>query len=207
VFGADMPLELQIAQRKMLDEAMDALGRDPQGMSIVWQQPCVVRETEQEAVAHRELLLSAIPPEGVGVYLSHNAGYDFSKLPERFKLGELHREIIASQASPGGFVRELVTRFGAETEMTRAEFFDYGRLFATSYTRTIAGTPAQVADILEEKFEATGSRGGFMLGHVVSMPGDLAAIADLLVPELQRRGRFRREYKGTTLRENLFDDD
>jgi len=46
-----------------------------------------------------------------------------------------------------------------------------------------------------------------MLGHVVSMPGDLAAIADLLVPELQRRGRFRREYKGSTLRENLFDDD
>ena len=31
-------------------------------------------------------------------------------------------------------------------------------------------------------------------------------IVDLLVPELQRRGRFRREYKGTTLRDNLFDD-
>jgi len=206
-FGADMPLELQIAQRKALDEAVTALGRDPQGMSIVWQQPCVVRETEQEAVAHRERLLSAIPPEGVGVYLSHNAGYDFSTLPERFTLGELHREIIASQASPGGFVREMVTRFGADTEMTRAEFFDYGRLFATSYTRTLAGNPAQVADILEEKFEATGSRGGFMLGHVVSMPTDLAAIADLLVPELQRRGRYRRAYKGFTLRENLFDDD
>ena len=42
-----------------------------------------------------------------------------------------------------------------------------------------------------------------MLGHVVSMPGDLAAIADLLVPELQRRGLFRREYEGKTLRENL----
>jgi alkanesulfonate monooxygenase SsuD/methylene tetrahydromethanopterin reductase-like flavin-dependent oxidoreductase (luciferase family) len=37
-------------------------------------------------------------------------------------------------------------------------------------------------------------------------PADLAAIADLLVPELQRRGRFRTEYRGATLRENLFDD-
>jgi len=46
-----------------------------------------------------------------------------------------------------------------------------------------------------------------MLGHVVSMPDGLAAIADLLVPELQRRGRFRREYKGAIFRENLFDDD
>jgi alkanesulfonate monooxygenase SsuD/methylene tetrahydromethanopterin reductase-like flavin-dependent oxidoreductase (luciferase family) len=205
-FGGDMPLDLQIAQRKALDEAVVALGRDPQTMGIVWQQPCVVAETEREAVAQRERLLSAIPAEGVGVYLSHNAGYDFSTLPERFTLGELHREITASQASPVGFVRELVTRLGAQAELTRKEFFDYGRLFATSYERTIAGTASQVADRLEEVFEATGSRGGFMLGHVVSMPGDLAAIVELLVPELQRRGRFRREYKGRTLRENLFDE-
>jgi alkanesulfonate monooxygenase SsuD/methylene tetrahydromethanopterin reductase-like flavin-dependent oxidoreductase (luciferase family) len=81
-----------------------------------------------------------------------------------------------------------------------------GGRFATGYERTVAGTAAQVADHMEAVFEATGSRGGFMLGHVVSMPGDLAAIVELLVPELQRRGRFRTEYKGTTLRENLFDD-
>jgi len=100
----------------------------------------------------------------------------------------------------------LVVELGADAEITRDEFFDYGRRFATSHERTIAGTAAQVADYLEEVFEATGSRGGFMLGHVPSMPDDLTAIVDLLVPELQRRGRFRREYKGTTLRENLFDD-
>jgi FMN-dependent oxidoreductase (nitrilotriacetate monooxygenase family) len=205
-FAPDMPLQLQIAQRKALDEAVAALGRDPQSMGIVWQQPCVVAETESEALARRELLLTAIPAEGVGVYLSHNSGYDFSTLPARFTLGELHREIIASQASPGGFMREMVARLGADTEITREELFEYGRLFATSYTRTVAGTAAQVADYLEEAFEATGSRGGFMLGDVVSMPGDLAAIVDLLVPELQRRSRFRCEYKGSTLRENLFDD-
>jgi long-chain alkane monooxygenase len=205
-FGADMPLNLQIAQRKALDEAVRALGRDPHTMGIVWQQPCVVAETEREAFAQRERLLSAIPPEGVGVYLSHNAGYDFSAIPERFTLGDLHREIITSQASPAGFVGELVTRLGPQAELTRKEFFEYGRLFATSYERTIAGTALQVADRLEEVFEATGSRGGFMLGHAVSMPGDLAAIVELLVPELQRRGRFRREYKGRTLRENLFDE-
>jgi len=204
-FGAEMPLDLQIAQRKALDEAVAALGRDPQSMGIVWQQPCVVAETQREAVVQRERLLNAIPPEGVGVYLSHNAGYDFSTLPQRFTLGELHREIIAGQASPAGFVRELVAMLGAQVEVTREEFFDYGRRIATSYERTVAGTASRVADHLEEVFEATGSRGGFMLGHVVSMPGDLAAIVELLVPELQRRGRFRREYTGPTLRENLFD--
>jgi FMN-dependent oxidoreductase (nitrilotriacetate monooxygenase family) len=205
-FGADMPLSLQIAQRGALDAAVAALGRDPQSMGIVWQQPTVVAETEREAVAQRERLLTAIPAEGVGVYLSHNSGYDFSTLPERFTLGELHKEIVASQASPVGFVRELIVKLGADAEITRKEFFEHGMRFATSYERTVAGTAAQVADHMEAVFEATGSRGGFMLGHVVSMPGDLAAIVELLVPELQRRGRFRTEYKGSTLRENLFDD-
>ena len=45
-----------------------------------------------------------------------------------------------------------------------------------------------------------------MLGHAVSMPFDLENIVDLLVPKLQRRRRFRREYRGRTLRDNLFDD-
>ena len=45
-----------------------------------------------------------------------------------------------------------------------------------------------------------------MLGHVVSMPHDLANIVDFLVPELQRRGRFRREYTGQTLWDNLFEE-
>ena len=45
-----------------------------------------------------------------------------------------------------------------------------------------------------------------MLGHVVSIPFDLENIVDLLIPELQRRGCFRREYRGRTLRDNLFED-
>jgi alkanesulfonate monooxygenase SsuD/methylene tetrahydromethanopterin reductase-like flavin-dependent oxidoreductase (luciferase family) len=117
-----------------------------------------------------------------------------------------HAEIIASQASPAGFVRDLAFQLGRDTMLTRSEFFEHGMRFAMSYDTTLAGTAAQVADRLEEVFEATGSRGGFMLGHTVSMPFDLANIVDLLVPELQRRGRFRREYRGRTLRENLFDD-
>ena len=141
-FGADMPLALQVAQRQALDEAVATLGRDPQSMGIVWQQPTVVAETEREATAHRERLLTAIPPEGAGVYLSHNSGYDFATLPERFVLGELHKEIVASQASPVGFVRELIVTLGADTEITRKEFFEHGMRFATGYERTVAGTAA-----------------------------------------------------------------
>jgi alkanesulfonate monooxygenase SsuD/methylene tetrahydromethanopterin reductase-like flavin-dependent oxidoreductase (luciferase family) len=102
-------------------------------------------------------------------------------------------------------VHELAHKLGAKTENTREEFFEHGMHAATRYATTVAGTPAQMADLLEERFEATGSRGGFMLGHPLSMPGDLQNIVDLLVPELQRRGRVKREYRGKTLRENLTD--
>ena len=205
-FGGDMPLDLQVRQRAAMDRELLALGRDPAKVGIMWQQPIVVAETEREAMTRRDLLLTAIPPEGAGVYLSHNTGYDFSTLPERFTLGAVQAEIVASQASPVGFVHQLMHQFGAETEMTRAAFLELGLRAAIGHAHTLAGTPAQVADRLQEVFEATGSRGGFMLGHTVAMPHDLEKIVDLLVPELQRRGAFRCEYRGRTLRENLLDD-
>jgi FMN-dependent oxidoreductase (nitrilotriacetate monooxygenase family) len=205
-FGGDMALSQQVKQRQALDQALLDLGRDPSAVGILWQTPIVVRETEREAHAHRDRLLTAIPAEAVGVYLSYNGGYDFSTLPAQFTLAELQAEIVATNASPVGFVHHLALKLGADTTITRAEFFEHGVKEATSYDTTIAGTPKQLADLLEEKFEATGSCGGFMLGHIVSLPGDLIAIVDQLVPELQRRGRFRKEYRYKTLRENLLDN-
>jgi len=67
-----------------------------------------------------------------------------------------------------------------------------------------AGEQGSIADYLEERFEGSGSRGGFMLRHSqAAQIGMLHNIVDLLVPELQRRGRFRTAYTGRTLRENL----
>lgn len=205
-FGADMPLPLQVKQRALFDQELAAAGRDPQRIGILWQTPIVVAETMAEAIARKESLLSMIPQEAAGAYLSYNCGYDFSKLPQRFTVAELHAEIVAAQASPVGFVHELGVKLGMDTEITRKEFFDEGIRFATAYDTTIAGTGASLADHLEMVFEATGSRGGFMLGHTVSLLQDLAGIVTLLVPELQRRGRFRREYTGRTLRENLSEE-
>ncbi len=80
--------------------------------------------------------------------------------------------------------------------MSREEFFEYGLRTATNYDRTFAGTAPQLADMLEEEFEAGGSRGGFMMVHPQAVPRDLLNVVDLLVPELQRRGRFRKAYEG-----------
>jgi len=204
-FGENMALDLQVKHRVAFDAALIAEGRDPEKVGIVWQKPLIVAATEAEAKREREQLLTAIPPEGAGAYLSHNAGYDFSKVPDRFSLRELNEIIASTQASPVGFVHMLAHALGDATELTRAEFFEYGLRYATHYEVTYAGSVEQCADHLEEVFEATGSRGGFMIGHPVSMPGDLINVVDLLIPELQRRGRFRRKYTRQTLRETLQD--
>jgi len=204
VFASSQAINLRQRHRRELDAALVAGGRDPASVGILWGVSLIVAETEQEAASRKENLLRMVPRgEAVGAYLAHNAGYDFSKLPARFTLKELNDQIAATNASPVGFVHQLANDIGADTEITREEFFEYGLKSATAYDRTVAGTAAQVAEHMEEVFEATGSRGGFMFAHPVATPRDLLSVVDFLVPELRRRGRFRDAYEGRTLMENL----
>jgi FMN-dependent oxidoreductase (nitrilotriacetate monooxygenase family) len=203
VFGAGKQIKLKQKHRHELDAALTAEGRDPSTVGILWDIVVVVGETEEEAKRRREALLTAIPFEAAGAFISHQSGYDFSKLPARFTPSTLNAEIAASNASPVGFVHLLGLKIGEDTEITREEFFEYGLRSATGYDHTIAGTAAQVADHFEEEFEATGSRGGFMIAHPQASPRDLLNVVDFLVPELQRRGRFRTSYEGETLMQNL----
>ena len=203
IFAALKPRKLNIKHREELDKELKAAGRDPSKVGILWDIVLVVGETSEEAKRRKEQLLTAIPFEAAGAFISHQSGYDFSKLPARFKLKELNAEIAATNASPVGFVHQLGLHLGEDAEMTREEFFEEGMKAATGYNHTLAGSADEVADFLEEEFEATGSRGGFMVAHPQASPRDLLNVVDFLVPELQRRGRFRTEYAGTTLMENL----
>lgn len=67
--------------------------------------------------------------------------------------------------------------------------------------RIVTGTPEQIADDILRWVDA-GVADGFNLMPDV-LPSGFDDFADHVVPELQRRGRFRTEYTGTTLRENL----
>lgn len=206
IFAAGKALNEKIAHRKMLDAELIKAGRDPAEVGMLFSTPMVIAETKAEAERRREQLLEALPFEAMGAFLSHNAGYDFSKLPSRFTCKQLNAEIAATNASPVGFVHELAGRIGENTEITRDEFFEHGMKAATFYDITRAGTAQELADQLEEEFEATGSRGGFMIAHPQTTPRDVLNVIDYLVPELQRRGRFRSAYDGRTLRENLAPD-
>jgi alkanesulfonate monooxygenase SsuD/methylene tetrahydromethanopterin reductase-like flavin-dependent oxidoreductase (luciferase family) len=80
-------------------------------------------------------------------------------------------------------VRQLAQRLGG-----------YGGL-------AMVGTPKTIADQMEEWLVTEGSDGfNIMFPY---LPAGIDDFVDRVVPELQRRGLFRREYEGTTLRENL----
>lgn len=65
----------------------------------------------------------------------------------------------------------------------------------------VVGDPTRIADVMQDWFEA-GACDGFTLLFPF-YPRPLLDFCTLVVPELQRRGLFRTEYEGTTLRENL----
>ena len=204
VFGLTKATPLMIKQRADLDAALALEGRSPDDVGIIWSIRAIVGETEAEAIALRDNLIADVPLEAVGVWLSHNTGYDMSQLPERFSLRELQARIVAANASPVGFVGLLAQRYGEDAEISRETFFRCALEASTGYDATMAGTAAQVADRMEEIFEATGSRGGFMITLSQAAPRQLLQnLVDFLVPELQRRGRYRSRYDGATLRENL----
>jgi FMN-dependent oxidoreductase (nitrilotriacetate monooxygenase family) len=79
---------------------------------------------------------------------------------------------------------------------------EIGRVLGMSQAhRVLYGTPAQMADDMQEWLEADACDGfNLLFAHY---PTPLTEFVDLVVPELQRRGLFRTEYAGTTLRENL----
>jgi FMN-dependent oxidoreductase (nitrilotriacetate monooxygenase family) len=65
----------------------------------------------------------------------------------------------------------------------------------------LVGTPGMIADTMQDLFESGGCD-GFVISPTIS-PGMFEEFGRMVVPELQRRGLFRKEYAGRTMRENL----
>ena len=65
----------------------------------------------------------------------------------------------------------------------------------------VVGSPKTIADMMEEWFTA-GATDGFMI-RLSHLPEGLEKFVTLVVPELQRRGLFRKDYTGRTLRDHL----
>jgi len=95
--------------------------------------------------------------------------------------------------------QRLLTELAGQEQLTLAEL---GRRIAGGRGHySLIGTPTQIADALQAWFAGHAADGFNVL--VPHLPQGLEDFASLVVPELQRRGLFRRQYQGHTLREHL----
>jgi alkanesulfonate monooxygenase len=171
---------------------MVELGRSPDELKILPGAFVVVGDTLEEARRKRALLDSLVHYESAIASLSIALGHDASRfdpdaplpeIPESNASKSARERVLALAHREGLTVRQLAQRLGGYAGLA------------------MVGTPAMIADELEEWLETEGSDGFNVMFPYV--PGGLDDFVDRVVPELQRRGIFRREYEGRTLRENL----
>ncbi|WP_317847707.1 LLM class flavin-dependent oxidoreductase [Pseudomonas sp. HTZ2] len=182
----------QAATRAQVDKvraAARAAGRDPRAIKVFMGITVIVAPTEAQARAkHAEYLRHASPEAGVAHFAS-STGIDFAA----YGLDE-----------PIGFAKgnaiQSATRQLQDNVWTRRRLLQQHALGGRYVT--LVGAPEQVAEQLIDWIDQTGLD-RFNLTRTVT-PESFEDFIDLVVPELQRRGRYKTAYSEGTLREKLF---
>ena len=190
IYASAQSLEVAQAYYRDVKGRMAAYGREPDQLKITPGLSVVVAKTDQEARDKFESLQSLVDlARGLLQF-----GIDASKLdldgplpddlpePENGK-GRM-KQLVELARRENLTVRQLVLRFGV----------------ARGHLQLI-GSPTRVADVIEEWFTQGGADGFNIVPPL--LPGGFEDFVELVVPELQRRGLFHRDYEGASYRENL----
>jgi FMN-dependent oxidoreductase (nitrilotriacetate monooxygenase family) len=195
IFCAPLTLEQARTFYAAIKGKLDRHGRAPDEMKVMPGLSAVVGHSEAEAEERYEYLQSLIHPIVAREILATVlGGVDLSSYPFD---GPLPENLPLSNASRSTFAN--VTEMARNENLTMRQVAM--RVAGARAKAVIRGSPAQVADIMEEWFKKDGCDGFNVMPPF--LPGGLDDFVELVVPELQRRGLFRSEYEGKTLRENL----
>jgi alkanesulfonate monooxygenase len=174
---------------------MAKYGRKPEHLKIMPGVMPIVGRTAQEAADKYDYLQSLIHPAvGLSLLSDMLGGVDLTGYPLD---GPFPQDLPDSN---GGKSRAaLITDMALREGLTLRQV--YLRIAGARGHWTVVGTPADIADQLEARFRAGGADGFNIMP--ASLPVSLNEFVELVVPELQRRGLFRLDYEGRSLRENL----
>lgn len=173
-----------------------ANGRDPDQLLILPGLYPVIGSTQEEALRRKAEMDSLLDLKADLLKLAGRLNVE----PERLQLDRPIPDDVDGVGGTGpgiAFTQNLLREARLE-RLTVRELL--GRNPFGGH-RLIVGTPEQLADEMESWFR-TGAADGFNL-NMDAFPSGLELFVDHVVPELQRRGLFRREYEGTTLRDHL----
>src|SRR5262249_11334810 len=168
-------------------------GRPPDAIKVLPGVMTVIANTRAEAEDKYEKLQELIQPE---IGLKNLSAY-FGKDLSRYPLDGPVPDPVWANAEHGRL--KVIVELARREKLTIRQL--YKRVIGQRAHRTVCGTPAEIADTLEHWFTPCAADGFNILP--LTFPQGLDDVVDLLVPELQRRGLFRTDYEGATLRDNL----
>lgn len=193
VFAASPNLAAAQAFYADVKARTEAAGRSRDDIKILPGAFVVVGDSVEEARAKRARLDSLVHYDSAIASLSIALGHDASTfdpggplpqdIPETNASKSSRERVLALAAAEGLTVRQLAQRLGGYSGLA------------------FVGTPRTIADAMEEWLVSEGSDGFNVMFPF--LPAGLDDFVERVVPELQRRGIFRTEYEGATLRENL----
>jgi FMN-dependent oxidoreductase (nitrilotriacetate monooxygenase family) len=170
-------------------------GRAPQDCLILPSVDPIIGETDAIARERQAYVNDLVQTEAGMAMMSGHIGVDLSRFPADQPLADMQLE-----AGSRGSLDVILQG----TEAQGLTLGEAARRFATSeLCPQIVGSPESVADQLQDLFESQACD-GFILTPTL-MPGMFEQFCRAVVPVLQARGLFRRDYAGTTLRETLRD--
>jgi len=174
-------------------KAASEIGRNGAEILMFSMMTIILGRTDAEAKAKYADYRSHINPEGALALMSGWTGIDFSGY-------DLDQQVRHVENDAGRSALDNVTRADPDRVWTVREVIEHVGIGGAG--PVVVGSPEKVADDIEKWFDET-DVDGLNVPFAVS-PGDFEDITEMLVPELTRRGRYKKEYRPGTLREKLF---
>jgi N-acetyl-S-(2-succino)cysteine monooxygenase len=174
---------------------MGKYGRDPDHLKILPGLSVIVAKDEQKAKDDFEFLQNLIHPIVGREILSTMLG-ELDLRPYSLDQ-ELPDPLTPPNGSRGHF--DSILAMARKEKLTIRQLGQ--RVAGARGKNVFVGTPTQVADYMEDWFRKEACDGFTVMPPYI--PGALDDFCALVIPELQRRGLFRTEYEGSTLRDHL----
>ena len=172
-------------------------GRDPQKVLVAPAIYVVVGDTDEDAFDKFQEIKKLAKTVDSLTLLSEVFNYDFSQHSIDEPLSD---EDLESISGLRGFLDRVIGLSGTNNP-TVQDFITYSGRGTLDELPTFVGSPSSVADNMQDWFQ-NGACDGFVIA-ATHMPGAYEDFCSMVVPELQERGVFQDDYRGSTLRDNL----
>jgi FMN-dependent oxidoreductase (nitrilotriacetate monooxygenase family) len=173
------------------------VGRDPDKVKVLPAVFVVAGETQSVAEDRKAVMEKLSKPIDGLVLLSELLNFDLGAKAADEPLTDDELQSISGQQG----LRDRVIALSGKKNPTVRDFVEYSARGTIHEFPLFCGSPAQIADEME-KWLVSEACDGFVVSAPL-VPGSFEDVVRLVVPELQRRGLFRKEYGGSTLRESL----